>query len=59
MDSQLLILETAEQILSGLRSKGIRGQDRDFSDIIDVNRAAIAVHDAEFRFTLSREWETL
>lgn len=48
-----------EVILSGLRSKGIRGQDRDFSDIIDVNRAAIAVHDAEFRFTLSREWKTL
>ena len=59
MNSQLLILETAEQILSGLRSKGIRGQDRDFSDIIDVNRAAIAAYDAEFRFVLSREWETL
>lgn len=58
-DSHLLLLETAEQILSGLRSKGIRGQDRDFSDIIDVNRAAIAVHDSEFQFSLSQEWGSL
>ena len=58
-DSQLLLLETAEQILSGLRSKGIRGQDRDFSDIIDVNRAAIAAHDSEFQFSLSQEWSKL
>lgn len=58
-NAQLLLLETAEQILSGLRSKGIRGQDRDFSEIIDVNRAAIAVHDLEFQFSLSQEWSTL
>jgi hypothetical protein len=58
-DSHLLLLETAEQILSGLRSRGIRGQDRDFSEIIDVNRAAIAVHDAEFQFSLKKEWSTL
>ena len=58
-DSHILLLETAEQILSGLRSKGIRGQDRDFSEIIDVNRAAIAVHDAEFQFSLSKEWDTM
>lgn len=58
-DAHILLLNTAEQILTGLREKGIRGQDRDFSDIIDVNRAAIALHDSEFGFPLAQEWRDL
>lgn len=58
-DAHLITLETAEQLLSGLRSKGIRGQDRDFGDIIDVNRAAIAAHDIAYQYPLSKEWALL
>jgi hypothetical protein len=59
LDSQLLSLETAEQILSGLRDKNIKGQDRDFGSLIDVNRAAISAHEMDFKFSLSQEWDSL
>lgn len=58
-DAQELLLETSEQLLTGFRNKGIRGQDRDFSEIIDVNRAAIALFDSEFGYSLYREWNEL
>lgn len=58
-DAHLLLLETAEQLLAGLREKGIRGQDRDFGEIIDVNRAAIAAYDMAYQFPLSQEWNCL
>lgn len=58
-DAHLLVLETAEQLLSGLRAKGIRGQDRDFGEIIDVNRAAIAAHDMAYKYPLSQEWNAI
>jgi hypothetical protein len=58
-NAHLIVLETAEQLLSGLRSKGIRGQDRDFGEIIDVNRAAIAAHDMSYQFPLTQEWNEL
>ena len=58
LDAQLIFLETADQILSAMRKNGIRGQDRDFSDYVDVNRAAIAAHKASFEFVLSKEWDS-
>lgn len=58
-DAHLILLETAEQILSGLREKGIRGQDRDFGEIIDVNRAAIAAYEMAYQFPISQEWSSL
>lgn len=36
------LLDTAEQLLAQVRSSGVSGQLRDFSQIIDVNRAALA-----------------
>lgn len=56
-DFYLSLLETAGQILRGLRNRGISGQDRDFSEILDVNRAAIAAHDKDFCYPLSQEWD--
>lgn len=44
------MLETAEQLLSGLGEKGIKGQDRDFTEILDVNRAAISAFDMAYHF---------
>lgn len=58
-DAHLAILGTAEQLLSGLSEKGIRGQDRDFTEILDVNRAAIAAFDMAYQFPLSQEWSEL
>lgn len=58
-DAYLAMLSTAEQILSGLGEKGIKGQDRDFTEIIDVNRAAIAAFDMAYQFPLSQEWKCL
>ncbi|MDR1871199.1 MAG: hypothetical protein LBS60_04605 [Deltaproteobacteria bacterium] len=49
-------LETAARILDYLRGKGIKGQDRDFSEICDVNEAAIQTFDQEFGFAMSQEW---
>ncbi len=43
-------------MLNGLRNDGIRGQDRDFSDIIDVNRATISLFDKNYGFAMSQEW---
>lgn len=58
-DAHLAVLGTAEQLLSGLGEKGIRGQDRDFTEILDVNRAAIAAFDMAYQFPLSQEWNSL
>ena len=51
-----LAFETAERLWDGLRKVGIRGQDRDFGEFIDVNRAAISLLDKNFGFALSQEW---
>lgn len=56
MDAHLMMLKTAEQLLAGLGAKGIKGQDRDFTEIIDVNRAAISAFDMAYSFSFSREW---
>ena len=58
-NAHLVMLATAEQLLAGLSEKGIRGQDRDFTEILDVNRAAIAAFDMAYKFPLSQEWKNL
>lgn len=55
-DYQRVVLETAEKLLNGLRNDGIRGQDRDFGEIIDVNRAAISLFDKNYGFAMAHEW---
>lgn len=57
--TQQIMLETADKLLTALRDKGIRGQDRDFGEIIDVNRAALAAHDSVFGFVLQKEWDNI
>jgi len=58
-DALFIQLETAARIINGLRNNGIKGQGRDFSEIIDVNEAAIQLFDKEFGFAMSKEWEEL
>lgn len=52
-------LDTAEQLLSTLHASGVRGQHRDFSKIVDVNRAALEVLKATRGAILRREWNLL
>lgn len=58
-NAHLVVLETAGQLLAGLGEKGIKGQDRDFTEFLDVNRAAIAAFDMAYQFALSQEWKEL
>lgn len=53
------LLTQAESILGTLRSHGISGQMRDFSDIVAVNRAVIAATLATRGAILRRRWSTL
>lgn len=53
------LLDTAEQLLRELRSAGIRGQQRDFADIIEVNRAALGAFGTLRGATLRRYWTQL
>jgi len=51
-----IFLETAGKLLSGLRNDGIRGQNRDFGEIVDFNHAAISLFDKNYGFVMSQEW---
>lgn len=53
---QFAQMETAALILNGLHNERIKGQDRDFGEICDVNEAAIHIFDKEFGFAMEQEW---
>lgn len=53
------ILDTAESLLEQLHGVGVTGGDRDFLDMIDVNRAALAVLRSNRGPILRRRWSTL
>jgi hypothetical protein len=53
------LLEGAERLLQELRSAGVRGQQRDFAEIIEVNRAALAAIGTLRGATLRRNWTQL
>jgi hypothetical protein len=52
-------LGRAQELIGTLASSGIRGQMRDFSEIIDVNRAALAVLETTRGPLLRRRWGDL
>jgi len=49
-------LDEAESALESLHDAGVRGQNRDFADFIDVNRAALAVLKSSRGALLRRRW---
>jgi len=55
-DALFAQLETAASLINGLHNERIKGQDRDFGEIVDVNEAAIQIFDREFGFAMSQEW---
>lgn len=50
------LLDKAKDLLSTLSASGIRGQQRDFADIIDVNRAALELFVSLRGPVLRRRW---
>ena len=52
-------LDVAETLLGTLRRSGVTGQKRDFGEIIDVNRAALAVLAGTRAPVLRRKWSAL
>lgn len=58
-NSLILQLGVAEKLLKGLGEQGIKGQDRDFTDLIDVTRGALIGHKKNFGFILEKIWHKL
>ena len=56
VNSYMLLLETAESFLNIFHRNGVRGQDRDFANFIDVNRSAVDALVNTRGFVLDREW---
>lgn len=52
-------LDQAESLLSRLHAAGVRGQGRDFSNVVDANRAALSVLRSDRRPMLNRYWADL
>ena len=59
LNSLTLSYSTASTLFEGLRNARIKGQERDFFEIIDANEAAISLFDKEFGFAMSQEWNAL
>ncbi len=53
------LLDGAQNLLGTLASAGVRGQQRDFADSVDVNRAALALVDSMRGPILRRRWSAL
>jgi len=52
-------LTTAETLLARLRAANIHGQLRDFTEIVDVNRAGLGLFSALRGAVMRRQWNTL
>ncbi|WAS91563.1 hypothetical protein [Nannocystis punicea] len=59
VDEHERALDAAEGLLASLQAVGVRGQLRDFSSALDVNRAALSVLRSSRGPTLRRKWATL
>jgi hypothetical protein len=53
------LLNTAETVLSSLNANGVTGQQRDFTEIVDVNRAALLALDRTRGPILRHRWSHL
>ncbi len=58
-DALIVSLKTASALIAGLREAKIKGQDRDFNEIVDVVEAAVSLYDKEFGFVMAQEWDLL
>ena len=58
MEAHREMLDDAESLLETLHSAGVRGQDRDFADFVDVNRAALDSIESTTGPRLRRKWNS-
>jgi len=58
-ESLKLQLETSERLTTFFSSNGIRGRDRDFSNVVDVNMAALDVFHRIRGMVLEHRWDTI
>jgi hypothetical protein len=56
MSAQHSMLADARTLIRRLHSHGVRGQDRDFADYIDVNESALTIHERARGSMLRRRW---
>ncbi|MEP0873899.1 hypothetical protein NDA01_29765 [Trichocoleus desertorum AS-A10] len=59
VDAHEKALDTAETLLESLHNIGVRGQHRDFKEVVDTNRAALSVLRATRGPILRRYWDRL
>lgn len=59
MDHHRRVLDRAETLLNRLRSAGVYGQGRDFTEALDINRAALQVLAQSRGIVLRRAWARL
>lgn len=55
-DNLSVIYNTASEILSTVRPKGVRGKYRDFSEVLDVNLSAVDSFDSLRGFVMRKIW---
>lgn len=58
-NGQLLQLQTAETLLKALDRSGIKGQNRDFTELVDVTRSALINHKKTYEIILDNLWDKL
>ncbi len=51
------LLDNAEEVINQLHRRGVRGQDRDFRSMIDINRSALTLLQESRGFVLERLWK--
>jgi len=56
INRQNAMLDAAERLIRELHRNGVRGNDRDFANIVDVNKAALQILDNNRGFVLERSW---
>lgn len=59
IDASLAMLDTAEKLLQQLRASGVYGQDREFTNYIDVNRGALMRFKSARGMQLRRLWSSI
>ncbi|EZH73385.1 MULTISPECIES: hypothetical protein [Aquimarina] len=52
-------LETSERLTNFFNSNGIRGRDRDFANVVDVNLSALDVFHRIRGMVLQHRWDTI
>lgn len=55
-DANVQLIDEARRNIIEFHRRGVRGQDRDFSDCLDVNTAALSALEASRGFVLERIW---